>query len=131
MTLKINYELLEGDGGIDRFTTPLATLHPYQGWADKFLNTPGDGIEDIYFTFSAEVFGARFLAVYHDYNSNNDSYNYGSELNLLLIRPFGKHVTVGLKYADYDANKNFNNVSRNPIQSNDIKIFWGFISIKS
>jgi len=130
VTLKINYELLEGDGGTDRFTSPLATLHPYQGWADKFLNTPGDGIEDVYLTFIAKAFGARFMAVYHDYDSNNDSYDYGSELNLLLTKPFGKHVTVGLKYADYDADKNFINVSRNPIQSNDINKFWGFISIK-
>ncbi len=129
MTLKINYEFLEGDGGVNRFTTPLATLHPYQGWADKFLNTPGDGIEDVYLTLSAKAFGAKFLAIYHDYNSDNDSYDYGSELNLLLTRSFGEHVTVGLKYADYNADKNNINVSRNQTQSDDIDKFLGFISI--
>ena len=30
------------------FTTPLATLHKFQGWADKFLTTPPNGIEDLY-----------------------------------------------------------------------------------
>ena len=42
-------ELLEGDGS-KGFTTPLATLHRFQGWADKFLATPADGIDDRYLT---------------------------------------------------------------------------------
>ena len=69
------------------------------------------------------------MAIYHDYNSDNDSYDYGSELNLLLTRSFGEHVTVGLKYADYNADKNNINVSRNQTQSDDIDKFWGFITI--
>jgi hypothetical protein len=128
--LKIDYELLQGDGGVDRFTTPLATQHPYQGWADKFLNTPGDGIEDIYVTFTIKVLEATFSAVYHDFNSDNDSYNYGSEINLLLTRAFGKHVSAGLKYADYNADRNVTNISRNPALTNDINKFWAFISFQ-
>ena len=69
------------------------------------------------------------MAIYHDYNSDNDSYDYGSELNLLLTRSFEGHITVGLKYADYNADKNNINVSRNQTQSDDIDKFWGFISI--
>lgn len=130
VTLKVNYELLSGDGAGDRFTTPLATLHPYQGWADKFLNTPSDGIEDIYVTFVAKPFGAKFVAVYHDYNSDNDSYDYGSELNLLLTKSFKKHYTVGLKYAYYDADRNATNVARNAGQSTDSTKFWAFIRFK-
>ncbi len=40
-------EILEGTGS-KGFTTPLATLHKFQGWADKFLTTPADGIDDRY-----------------------------------------------------------------------------------
>jgi hypothetical protein len=30
------------------FQAPLGTKHAFQGWADEFLNTPTDGIEDAY-----------------------------------------------------------------------------------
>jgi len=126
--LLADYELLSGDGGADRFTTPLATLHPFQGWADKFLNTPGDGIEDIYFSFGATVLGADFLVVYHDFNTDNDSYDYGSEIDLQLTRKFMKNFSLGLKYAFYDADTNALNLARNPIQSTDITRFWAWIN---
>lgn len=130
VTLKGNYELLSGDGGADRFTTPLATLHPFQGWADKFLNTPGDGIEDMYFTAIAKAFGANFVAVYHDFNSDNDSYDYGSEIDLLLTKNIYNNFTVGLKYSFYEGDTNAINVARNAGLSTDITKFWGFITFK-
>jgi hypothetical protein len=40
VTVKLSYELQEGDGGADRFVTILGTNHPFQGWADRFLVTP-------------------------------------------------------------------------------------------
>ena len=36
---------MEGNG-VKGFTTPLASLHKFQGWADKFTATPANGIED-------------------------------------------------------------------------------------
>ena len=93
-------------------------------------DAPGDGIEDIYVTFTIKVLEATFSAVYHDFNSDNDSYNYGSEINLLLTRAFGKHVSAGLKYADYNAARNVTNISRNPALTNDINKFWAFISFQ-
>ena len=38
--------MLGSDNGVG-FSTPLNNGHRYQGWADKFLATPGDGIEDV------------------------------------------------------------------------------------
>ncbi|MGE0409538.1 MAG: hypothetical protein AB7P23_09795, partial [Amphiplicatus sp.] len=46
-SLGAGYEVLTGNGAIG-FQTPLATLHAFQGWADVFLTTPPNGIEDIY-----------------------------------------------------------------------------------
>jgi hypothetical protein len=40
-------ERLEGNGARG-FSTPLATLHAFQGWADVFVNTPPDGVRDLY-----------------------------------------------------------------------------------
>jgi hypothetical protein len=46
-SLGAGVEILAGNGA-KGFTTPLATLHKFQGWADKFLVTPADGIDDRY-----------------------------------------------------------------------------------
>ena len=32
--------------------TPLATLHAFNGWADMFLTTPANGLQDLYFRAS-------------------------------------------------------------------------------
>ena len=60
-SLGIGTEILEGNGvvgvGGKGFTTPLATLHKFQGWADKFLTTPANGIEDLYATGSVTLKG--------------------------------------------------------------------------
>ncbi|MCY7340167.1 MAG: hypothetical protein LH465_09520, partial [Sphingomonas bacterium] len=48
--LRGGYEVLGADDGrpLTSVQTPLATLHKFQGWADKFLTTPPDGIRDLY-----------------------------------------------------------------------------------
>jgi len=133
LTIKFNYELMEGDGGVDRFITPLATGHAYQGWADRFMTTPGDGIEDFYYTVTAKIFGATFIASYHDINSGNLDYDYGEELDLFLTKTFKQHYTFGLKFSDYDAEESAINIARNGATStvtNDVQKFWVFAQIK-
>jgi len=133
VTVKFSYELQEGEGGADRFVTILGTNHAYQGWADRFVTTPGDGVEDLYITFVAKFFGAKFIASYHDLNSDNLDYDYGEELDLLLTKTFYKHYTLGLKYADYDADESLINITQNGANStvtNDASIIWAFAQIK-
>jgi hypothetical protein len=101
---KVMYEVLEGSGDTgDRFTTPLATLHKWNGWADVFLNTPDDGLEDLAVSVGSEVWGAQLLAVWHDFQANEGGDDYGSEIDLSVTRKVGEDLTVGLKYADFDA----------------------------
>ncbi len=85
ITLKFSYELLEGNGTTS-FRTPLATGHAFQGWTDRFLTTPADGVEDYYFTAVVKALGANFIASYHMIESDNMSYDYGDELDLLLAK---------------------------------------------
>ena len=69
--LKFDYEVLEGDGR-GSFITPLATAHAFQGWADRFLTTPLDGIKDAYFTaIGTGVFGGKVIVSYHMLESDN------------------------------------------------------------
>ena len=55
------YELLGSDDGKVAFNTPLATKHKFNGWADKFLGTPKEGLEDVYLTAKGKVSGVNGL----------------------------------------------------------------------
>lgn len=129
VTFRLNYELLAGNG-ISSFRTPLATGHAFQGWADRFLATPRDGIEDIYLTAGVNLAGFDFSAVYHSLSSDNDSYDYGTEIDLQLVRRLGKHFNFGLKYSDYDADKNITNINRNGNIARDVSKFWAWLEFR-
>ncbi|MFQ5877470.1 MAG: alginate export family protein [Acidobacteriota bacterium] len=102
LTVKAGYELLEGDGAY-AFQTPLATLHAFNGWADKFLVTPLDGLRDLYLSVGATLAGVRLLGVYHDFSADDGGADYGTELDLLVAKTFHGKYTAGLKYAGYSA----------------------------
>ena len=92
-------EVLEGDG-VKGFTTPLATLHKFQGWTDKFLATPPQGIEDRYVNAGVTYKGLgaleslSLLGFFHDYRAERVSADYGTELNLQLMANLGKFSTL-------------------------------------
>ena len=104
-TVKVGQETLEGDGTYG-FSTQLATGHKFNGWADNFLATPRDGLEDTYVTAIGWLGGVKLLATYHWFESDKDSYDYGEELNLLAVKKINKQFTVGAKYADYETDNN-------------------------
>jgi hypothetical protein len=116
------YEVLEGDG-IKGFTTPLATLHRFQGWADKFLSTPVNGMEDKYLNlgYLKKGFGPletlQFTLSWHDYDSERLSINYGRELDLQLQGKYHR-FTGTLKYADYNA------AASTPVAVRDTSKLW-------
>ena len=103
----VGYEVLGGDDERG-FQTPLATLHKFQGWADKFLTTPTAGIEDLYVKAGyspgdvGPFKGMKFSAIYHDFSAETGSADYGSEINLLATAKW-KKLGLTLKYADYNA----------------------------
>lgn len=101
----IGKEILEGDG-VKGFTTPLSSLHKFQGWADKFTATPANGIDDLYGTFGVTLKGAGLLdtlglvVALHEYQAERTTADLGEELNLSLSAKLRK-VSLLLKYADY------------------------------
>jgi hypothetical protein len=102
--LKLGYEVLEGDGVANqRFQTPLATLHKFQGWADKFLGTPPGGIEDFYVGVSGKVFNASYNVIYHDFSAETGGGSYGDEIDASLQWKIGDHYGLLLKLARYSA----------------------------
>ncbi len=102
VTLGLGQELLGADD-YSGFETPLATKHAFNGWADKFLNTPVDGLDDRFLRLGGSLMGTRLQAVYHDFSADRGGADYGTEWDLLATRKFGKHYAAGVKYARYDA----------------------------
>lgn len=102
VTVKGGVENLTADSGIG-FATPLATLHAFQGWADRFLKTPPNGVRDLLVLVQVPLFGAKLTGVYHDFQDENGRERYGEEFDLLLSRRFGESLTLLLKYAHYDS----------------------------
>lgn len=98
-------EVLGGDKNkpFASFQTPLATLHKFQGWADKFLVTPNDGIDDRFLRFKAKLVGLNFLVLYDDYQAEDSSLDYGKEWGFLVGKKFGKNYELKFEYADYSA----------------------------
>jgi len=101
---KIGYEVLEGNETPGRvFQTPLATLHIFQGWADKFLATPANGVEDLYIAFTADMLGGNWQLIFHDFSGESGGGSHGSEIDLSANWSFAEHYSVLLKFATYDA----------------------------
>jgi hypothetical protein len=98
----IGYEVLGGDGAA-AVQTPLASFHPFNGYADKFTVTPDDGLRDLYVHAGAKVGKGSLRAFWHDFQADSGSDEYGDELDLVFTWPLAKDVTGGLKYADYSA----------------------------
>lgn len=95
------YEVLGSDDGVS-FQTPLATLHKFQGFADKFLTTPPLGIEDAYVKAGITIAGIGLTAFYHDFQSEDGNIDYGDEIDLVATYAFNPHVSLMVKYAVFD-----------------------------
>lgn len=120
-TFKAGLEVLGGDGEYG-FQTPLATLHAFQGWADRFVvgGTPMTGIEDLYLTAVRKLRSYKFAAVYHDFSFDEGSDDYGTELDLLVTKSYGD-FDWSIKYADYGSD--LPSTSTLPAAV-DTEIFW-------
>lgn len=105
-TFKVGYESLGSDDGNYGFSTPLATLHKFNGWADMWLSTPAQGLEDAYMKVLGSAAGGKYLIAYHKFSAESPSNgvsDLGSEINLQYTRKINDIFSMGVKYAAYEA----------------------------
>lgn len=106
LTWKLGWERLGGNGST-AFQTPLATLHAFNGWADKFLVTPANGLDDRYASVSGKFGSGRldgklgWTVAWHDYVADRGDADYGRELNASLSFPLPAGFAGLVKLADY------------------------------
>ncbi|MDX2368901.1 MAG: alginate export family protein [Colwellia sp.] len=106
VNVKVGYELLGSDGGMYGFSTPLATLHKFNGWSDQFLNTPIQGLADMYVSLSGKVAGGKLAVIYHKFDADDASAtvdDLGSEIDAVYAKSFSKNYSAGIKLASYSA----------------------------
>ena len=103
---KAGFERLGGNG-THAFQTPLATLHAFNGWADKFTTTPAQGLEDRYLGAGAK-FGRgnwserlTWAVAWHGFRAARGDADYGQEWNASLGANLGRGWNGLLKFADY------------------------------
>jgi len=99
----IGYELLGGSPGDGQFNTPLATLHKFNGWADKFLSTPAHGLQDLYLTINAKLGSWVLVGMYHDFSADSGGFDWGTELDAAVIWTAPWKQKFSIKYSDYNA----------------------------
>ena len=121
--LTVGQEVMEGNGVVG-FSTPLATMHRFHGWADKFLTTPANGIDDKYVGLGYTAKGVAMLdtlsatLVYRDFESERLGFDLGTEVDLQLQAKFKRFVGL-LKYASYDGHE-----GKTPVAYQDTAKFW-------
>jgi hypothetical protein len=99
ITAKVGQELQESDGGVTAFKTPLGTNHKFGGWADQFLATPVEGLEDTYVAVSGNVLGAKVVVSYHEFEPDVGPGDLGDEIDIAISKKVADNATVLLKYA--------------------------------
>lgn len=124
------YESLgEADGESHGFTTPLATLHKWQGFSDVFLGyTAGStafGLNDAYakLGYASPSFG-KFLGIYHNFSAKESTVGTtdkaGSEFDVLYGYKFSNGLGFLAKAAFFRGESN----SVITAAHNDVDKYW-------
>lgn len=114
LTATVGYEGMEGNGKLG-FSTPLATTHLFDGWADMFLTTPAAGLGNFYVKGSYSMLPIARLfhiasvtaTVVHrdfatDLTNNIPNHGLGTEWDGALEFGITKSASVLLQFADYN-----------------------------
>lgn len=107
--IRLDQEKLSSNNGLYAFQTPFGTNHAFQGWVNKFLVTPRDGIEDTFVTATYRLDDFLFFADYHLINSDRDfvkstggtGNKYGKEWNAAVTYNVNSNVMTKLEYGKF------------------------------
>lgn len=129
-SLRIDHEMLSSNHGKYAFQTPLGTNHLFQGWADVFLTTPRQGMEDTFITFAGSIQKAKLMAEYHVYKSDKKfqsigklSNDYGTEIDASIAYLFTANITGKVEYAKFSEDDVYGTL-KGAARKGDKDMFW-------
>jgi hypothetical protein len=99
--LRLDVEQLGSNGGVYAFQTPLGTNHLFQGWADLFLTTPPQGINDVFISAGGKGEVFAWSTELHRFRSDFGSINFGHEWDIGVSYNFTKSLSGKFEIADY------------------------------
>lgn len=83
------------------FRTPYATLHAWNGWVDRFLTTPANGLVDTLGRVQGEAGRFQVEAVYHAFKAETGSAAYGTEWDASVGFKAQAWLSLLVKAGDY------------------------------
>lgn len=78
------YEMLAGSAQDGQFNTPMATLHAFNGWADKFVSTPVNGLQDLHVYADGPLGPLRWMLRYMVFHAATGDARYGDEVDFQI-----------------------------------------------
>lgn len=117
-SLRADQELLSSNNGEYAFQTPFGTNHLFQGWVDKFLVTPLEGIRDTFVTATYRYGDFAFFADYHVFHSDTDFHTvgsgaatngnkFGTEWNTAVTYNVNKNLVTKLEYGRFSEDDHY------------------------
>ena len=140
--LRVDQELLSSNDSEYAFQTPFGTNHLFQGWVDKFLTTPLEGIQDSFVTATYKYGDFTFFADYHLIDSDNGFHTvgggsstsgdrYGREWNVAATYNYDKNIMAKVEYGKFTEGDHYallantaNNVAGNRGRFRDTEKLW-------
>lgn len=102
-TLRVSWESIDGSGEDGQFQFVLGTNHAFNGWADKFLSTPLNGLNDLMIRLDGPLGPVKWQLRYHDFRANTGDAKYGTEFDFLATYAAPWKQTFALKGGFYSA----------------------------
>ena len=99
-------EIMTADGDGGRFIFPVGTNHAFNGFADAFLGTPKNGLQDYYAWVGGKLLGFNHTFSYHYFMTQHQSDDLGWEVDYVSARKIGEYTKVIFKAAYLDGTGN-------------------------
>lgn len=110
---KVAYEQLNGNG-TRGFSTPLATTHAFNGWADAWVMAAGgnksfvDGIKDLNFQINVKprlkltyFYNTDIIVRYHHFDDERTGAHLANEWDAQVLAAITPKLTAAIKFADF------------------------------
>lgn len=104
-TLRVSWESIDGSREDGQFQFVLGTNHAFNGWVDKFLSTPLNGLNDFMIRLDGPLGPVKWQLRYHDFRANTGDARYGSEFDFVATYAAPWKQMFALKGGFYSADE--------------------------